>query len=210
MGELIGKTATDKDNMKQELIKPGSSHNRFVIGDYRMRIRTTNFEISENSAFILGTGIYGTTPLGSGTPTTVIDDNFDQRFTTTGRGEITAWLNGDAATEITHIDFGFGTDAFTTADTGITALRTNCIAYWNFDQNPAGGAPQLTDQAGSNDGTSVGTMLAGDEVAGKLGNAWDFEGTDDNVDIPVSADFVFTTNGLSGMAWVKPTSTADC
>jgi len=208
-GQVVGESINDKNNMKQELIKPGSIHNRSIFGNYKLRIRTTNFHVEENSAFILGAGIYGTSPLGPGIPTDVIDENFDQSLTAVGRGEVLSWLNGDAANEITHVDFGFGTVGFKTSDTEITALRSDCVAYWDFDQNPGGGAPQLTDQSpNTNNGTSGGTMIAGDEVAGKVGNGWDFDGVDDNVDIPASADLVFT-DGFTLSLWAKPSTTGN-
>lgn len=55
-------------------------------------------------------------------------------------------------------------------------------AFYGFDQDPSGSAPQLTDYSGNgNHGTSSGSMTSGDLVAGKTGSCLDFDGTDDEI-----------------------------
>lgn len=68
-------------------------------------------------------------------------------------------------------------------------------AFWGFEQDPSGSAPQLTDLTGNwNDGTSAGSMTSGDEVAGKVGNGWDLEGAQ-NQTIEVGVLSKSYTNG---------------
>lgn len=68
------------------------------------------------------------------------------------------------------------------AETNSTAVWADYGAVWHFEEDPSGSAPQLLDStANNNDGTTFGTMTTGDEVTGKIGSGWDFDGTDDYV-----------------------------
>lgn len=58
----------------------------------------------------------------------------------------------------------------------------------HMNEDPSGSAPQMIDSTSNdNDGTSSGTMLTGDLVAGKIGNGLDFDGSDDYISIPAAA-----------------------
>lgn len=61
---------------------------------------------------------------------------------------------------------------------------SNYQLVMHMHQDPSGAAPQMRDST-SNDrhGTSVGTMTSGDLVTGKIGNALDFDGSDDYIDV---------------------------
>ena len=81
---------------------------------------------------------------------------------------------------------------------------SNYQAVYHMNQDPSGGAPQILDStANSFDATSAGTMLTGDLVAGQLGNALDFDGTDDLLDTNTS--FFSGTGVRTISAWVNPT-----
>ena len=74
-------------------------------------------------------------------------------------------------------------------------------AGWNFEQDPSGTAPQLTDITGNGyDGTTTGSMTSGDKIPGILGSCWDFDGTDD--DVPVGNWPSATTDTWSVLFWV--------
>lgn len=95
-------------------------------------------------------------------------------------------LSSTTDTDI-YIYFGNATaSAYAVSDTyGRNNTFQDYEAFWDFEQDPSGSAPQLTDLTGNgNDGTSQGAMTSGDEVTGKVGNAWDFDGADDGADIP--------------------------
>lgn len=203
-GKLIGTGLAEQKSMKTEYCQPGNANNGMRNGSYILQVRTTRFFVYEDQSFILGAATYGTTPIGTGAPITYFDVNFNQGLTKVGRDEIAKFLKGEAATEIAYVDFGFGTGSFSTNDTDISQLKDGCVGYWNFDQNPGGAPPQLTDQtATGNDGTSGGSMGAGDEVAGILGNAWDFDGVNDFVDFSADAAYVFP-GGMTISLWFKP------
>lgn len=60
------------------------------------------------------------------------------------------------------------------------AYRAAAELVLTLNEDPAGTAPQFIDRtSNSNDGTANGGMTSGDSVAGKIGNAVDFDGTDD-------------------------------
>ena len=81
---------------------------------------------------------------------------------------------------------------------------SNYQAVYHMNQDPSGGAPQILDStANSFDATSAGAMLTGDLVAGQLGNALDFDGTDDLLDTNTS--FFSGTSERTISAWVNPT-----
>ena len=204
LGKLLGQGLAEQKSMKAEYCQPGNANNGMRNGSYILQVRTTRFFVYEDQSFILGAATYGTSPIGTGAPITYFDVNFNQGLTKVGRDEIAKFLKGEAATEIGYVDFGFGTGSFSTNDTDISQLKDECVGYWNFDQNPGGAPPQLTDQtATGNDGTSGGSMTAGDEVAGILGNAWDFDGTDDYVDFDADAAYIFP-DGMTISMWFKP------
>lgn len=88
---------------------------------------------------------------------------------------------------------------------GATYGRNNTFqdyeAFWDFEQDPSGSAPQLTDLTGNgNDGTTAGGMTSGDEVAGKVGNAWDFDGINDQAQYD---RFIVGTNNITIGGWAK-------
>ena len=80
-----------------------------------------------------------------------------------------------------------------------------------------GGGVVIEDStANAHDGTTYGTMDSIDSVAGQIGNALDFDGTDDHMDLPAAAtsglsQFAFslwvktTESGASGTFWKRPT-----
>ena len=201
--------------MKNEVIKPGQTISRYITGVYNLKVRNDNFALSSVviNQFTLGSssaGKYNDKPLGqvADTLTPIASDVVDHRWTVTGETELAKWFAGEASDRPSHIAFGIGTTAFSTNDTDITTLSDRCVASWDFDQNPGGGAPQLTDQTGNSvTGTTSGSMVAGDEVAGKIGNAWDFDGVNDQVSFGANANLIFDTNGFGLSIWVKPGAT---
>lgn len=109
----------------------------------------------------------------------------------------------------TVLYFYFDNSAASAYATTDTYGRNNCFqdyeAFWDFEQDPSGTAPQLVDLTGNgNDGTSTGGMTAGDEVDGKVGNAWNSDGTN---------DFVFSSsvtlgNSITLGGWFKADDTS--
>ncbi|NCC23337.1 MAG: LamG domain-containing protein, partial [Alphaproteobacteria bacterium] len=75
------------------------------------------------------------------------------------------------------------------------------IAHWRFDE--ASGTV-VRDDAGSNNGTLSNMDPATDRVAGRLGGALDFDGTNDEIIIP-DTGFPAGNEPRTLMAWIKST-----
>lgn len=111
-----------------------------------------------------------------------------------------------------------GTDAEPAVDAtyGRNAVWSDYIGVWHLNTDPTS---SLIDSTGNgHNGTSAGSMTSGDVVAGKIGNALDFDGTDDYIAVPDHADLDSasgnlsisywgnrTTSGVDGFVWKKGT-----
>jgi len=74
-------------------------------------------------------------------------------------------------------------------------LDDGLVGWWKLDESPSGAADEIQDFSGNaNHGTSAGTMTSADSVSGKLGNALDFDGVDDFVDIGSTGQTVNTAS----------------
>lgn len=91
-------------------------------------------------------------------------------------------------------------------------------AVWHLDQDPSGVSPQMTDSTGSDaSGTSHGSMATESLVAGKLGSAVEFDGSDDylacgdigNLSLPVRVEGWFRTTSASTQAVINTDSQTD-
>ena len=72
----------------------------------------------------------------------------------------------------------------------------------HMNQDPSGSAPQMIDSTSNdNDGTSAGTMLTGDQVAGQIDGSLDFDGGDDYVDMGTDASLLAVNYTLT--AWIS-------
>lgn len=73
---------------------------------------------------------------------------------------------------------------------------------YSMDEDPSGSAPQFTDRTGNgNNGTSAGSMTSGDVVAGQLGSAIDFDGSDDYIN--TNGEPLATATAATISAWVN-------
>ena len=77
-------------------------------------------------------------------------------------------------------------------------------SVWHLKESPVASAPQFNDSAVANDGTANG-MVSGDGVSGKIGNAVNFDGTDNEITTATSYN---NPQGFTVSAWAKTTSTA--
>lgn len=86
------------------------------------------------------------------------------------------------------------------------------VAYWNFDENKddtcSGGSNDACDRSGNgNDGAKT-NMVAGNWIPGKVGQALQFDGSDDYVQVTNNSVFNITDNTLTLEAWVKRGTTS--
>ncbi len=119
-------------------------------------------------------------------------------------GTLEAWVNVPtvaSGSDTTVFAYYGAPDAPAQAD--IRATWPSLIqAVWHLNRDPSGTAPQADDSSVQNrDGLSAGTMTSGDQVAGLVGKAVDFDGVDDRIetdpfDIAGSAQLTLSS-------WVK-------
>lgn len=118
-------------------------------------------------------------------------------------GELVAWvevstLDYDNNTEL-YIYYGYAgaTDQWSVS---ATWDGTNYAAVFHMNQDPSGSAPQMKDSdSNTNTGTSAGTMTSGDLVTGKIGQALDFDNSNDSI----AFSDVQSGNNLTTSAWVN-------
>jgi hypothetical protein len=80
----------------------------------------------------------------------------------------------------------------------------------HMNEDPSGTAPQMLDStANALHGTSSGSMTSGDLVAGKIGKAIDFDGTDDMVDMG-NVSIVDGLGNVTFSAWVNTDNVTKC
>lgn len=71
----------------------------------------------------------------------------------------------------------------------------NPVAWWKLDEAP--GATTFTDSAGTNDGSCTATTCPTMGAVGQFDTAGDFDGVDDDVEVPDSASLDLTTFTVS-------------
>jgi len=78
------------------------------------------------------------------------------------------------------------------------------IGHWQLEENPASGDPNLKAIDSSGFGFHADVLSDSNSVPGILGNAYSFDGVEDEVVIP---PFGITTDSMSFSLWVKASST---
>lgn len=95
--------------------------------------------------------------------------------------------------------FTWGPVSYATAQSGCAPPPAGLVSWWDADS--LSGATALDIQDG-NDGTMSG---GADVAAGKVGNAFSFDGVDDFVDVP-DAPNLDITGAITIAAWINPTA----
>jgi len=99
------------------------------------------------------------------------------------------------------------TEPATSATYGRNNVWSSYICVYHMAQDPSGSAPQMIDSTGNgNDLTSSGSMTSGDLVSGQVGNAIDFDGSNDYLGINYNSDFDLTNSDLTISLLVKTSS----
>lgn len=79
---------------------------------------------------------------------------------------------------------------------------------WNLNQDPSGGAPQMTDSTSSNlDGTTGGTMTSGQKVTAKVASGTSFDATDDYISAGNPSTAIGTDTQGAVSLWFSRTTT---
>lgn len=114
--------------------------------------------------------------------------SYEIEFWNSGTGNATIWVKVpqiDQASNTDSIYMYFDNPDATSAEDADAVWSNNYAAVYHMNNNPAGSAPQIIDSTSNNrHGTTAGTMNSGDLVAGKLGNAVEFDGSNDRIELP--------------------------
>lgn len=108
-----------------------------------------------------------------------------------------------SADEITHL---YGLGATTHVNTTITSpnLQTGLVGHWTFDGKDL--INNAADRSGQGNTGYLTNFTSTTTVIGRLGQALDFDGSDDYVSVPHSFGSVLPATFT---AWVKPTAACD-
>ena len=133
-------------------------------------------------------------------------------FTTTpGSEQLIAWVKLPtlSASKDTVIFMYYGNANCATQQDAANVWDENYVGVWHLGEDPSGSAPQMLDSTSNdNDGTSAGTMLTEDQVAGQIDGSLDFDGGDDYVSVADSSDWAFGSSPFTINLWIKSDSTA--
>ncbi|HEC64991.1 MAG TPA: DUF2341 domain-containing protein [bacterium] len=103
-----------------------------------------------------------------------------------GTGALVAWVKVPTLKVASDTDiFVYYGNSDAAAQEDPTNVWTNYHAVFHLEEDPSGGAPQVTDSGpGGNHGTTEGTMLTEDLVNAKVGKGYDVDGSDDAWECP--------------------------
>ena len=93
-------------------------------------------------------------------------------------GELQAWVLVDVSSDDNKVIYMYygKSDAIDESDAA-GVWDANFVMVQHMQEDPSGSAPQMIDSTvNNNDGTSAGTMTAGDQVAGQIDGSLDFDG----------------------------------
>lgn len=128
-------------------------------------------------------------------------------------GAYVAWVNvptisynSDTDIYIYYGNSGVSGDPSTTA-----TWNSDYVAVWHLEEDPNGdvAGSMLDATSNNNDGQPQGTMTTADLVSGQIGNAIDFDGTDDYITVPDATSLQVTDNTITLSAWVDTEGNLD-
>jgi hypothetical protein len=83
----------------------------------------------------------------------------------------------------------------------------NFKGVWHLKENPSSAPPQIKDSTSNgNNGTSAGSMMTADQVAGKIDGSLDFDGNNDEITCGNAISIQITTE-ITIEAWAQTSST---
>lgn len=139
---------------------------------------------------------------------TQLDHQIEQYNASTG--EYIAWVNIPLLPSTTNhgIHMYYGNSAISTNPSTTSTWNSNYEAVWHMNNNPS--TSTLTDYSGNGvNGASHGSMTTSDLVSGKIGDAIDFDGSNDYFSL---ASKNYTTSNIitqiSISAWVRTNYTS--
>ncbi|TAE56484.1 MAG: DUF2341 domain-containing protein, partial [Bacteroidetes bacterium] len=122
-------------------------------------------------------------------------------------GELIAWVKIPSLSPSvdTDIKMAYGNTAITSDPSSENTWKSCYLGRWHMSANPGAAGPQLTDvTVNTNNGTANGAMTVANRVPGIIGDATNFDGTDDSYNIGnIVAGNTFTLS-----AWISSNQTS--
>ena len=135
--------------------------------------------------------------------TTLLDHEIGEYNASTGLYR--AWVRVPtlSATVDTEILMNFGNNTVSTDPSTNTTWDASFVGVWHMEGDPSTSAPQQTDAStNTNNATAAGSQTGADLVTGQIGNAIDFDGSDDNYTAADNTSLDITSS-LSVSMWVN-------
>ena len=133
---------------------------------------------------------------------------FDQQYNST-HAHLVAWVRTDiSSVSDTVISMYYANSAMGTKESPEEVWRNQYQGVWHLGDDPSGTlpAPQIGDSTyNSNDGTTYGSMTQGDQVSGLIGNALEFDGSNDYVDCGDTASLAVGYDDFVMSLWFATT-----
>jgi MSHA biogenesis protein MshQ len=181
----------------------------FSVTDQDLRTKANGGDVASAQGHdIIFRSMDGTT-CGPGSGACALDHEIETYDGATGR--LVAWVRvprlGTAASSAnSRLHVYYGSPGVTASTQEIRGVWDGDYAgVWHLNQDPAGTAPQIKDSRNLNHGKAIGGMTSGDLVAGQVGHALDFDGSDDMIDVGSDSSL----DGLEQStvcAWMNPRS----
>ncbi|MFX1482435.1 MAG: DUF2341 domain-containing protein [Promethearchaeota archaeon] len=129
---------------------------------------------------------------------------FDQQYNST-HAHLVAWVRADlSSVSDTVITMYYSNPAMGNQESSEEVWRNRYQGVWHLGESPSAGkpAPQIIDSTyNNNDGTTYGTMLEEDRVSGLIGNAIEFDGSNDYVDCGNTIPLTVGYNDFALSVW---------
>ncbi|MFW9957687.1 MAG: LamG-like jellyroll fold domain-containing protein, partial [Candidatus Odinarchaeota archaeon] len=133
---------------------------------------------------------------------------FDQQYNAT-HAHLIAWVRTDlSSTFDTIVTMYYANPTMGSQENPLEVWRNQYQGVWHLGNDPSGAlpAPQVTDSTyNGNDGTTYGSMTQSDRVIGHIGNALDFDGSNDYVDCGDTSSLTVGYNDFAMSLWFATT-----
>jgi hypothetical protein len=133
---------------------------------------------------------------------------FDQQYNST-HAHLVAWVRADLSSSLdTVITMYYSNPAMANQENPLEVWRNQYQGVWHLGDDPSSTlpAPQIIDSTyNGNDGTTHGTMTQSDLVVGHIGNALDFDGSNDYVDCGNTVPLTVGYNDFAMSVWFAST-----
>ncbi|MHA2203518.1 MAG: DUF2341 domain-containing protein, partial [Candidatus Hodarchaeales archaeon] len=103
----------------------------------------------------------------------------------------------------TNITMYYGNLTMNSRQNPTGVWQSDYSGVWHLNEDPSGVPPQIQDSTSpASDGVTYGTMTSSDQVTGKIGDALDFDGSNDYIDFGNPGEMQITGE-ITVQAWFK-------